>query len=41
MTETTSKGALDGVLVIDASRVLGGPYCGQILADHGARVIKI
>lgn len=34
-------GALDGLTVIDASRVLGGPYCGQILADHGARVIKI
>lgn len=33
--------ALDGLVVIDASRVLGGPYCGQILADHGARVIKI
>jgi len=33
--------ALDGLIVIDASRVLGGPYCGQILADHGARVIKI
>jgi len=33
--------ALDGLTVIDASRVLGGPYCGQILADHGARVIKI
>ncbi|GHF45028.1 CaiB/BaiF CoA transferase family protein [Seohaeicola zhoushanensis] len=35
------KGALDGIVVIDASRVLGGPYCGQILADHGARVIKV
>lgn len=34
-------GALDGIVVIDASRVLGGPYCGQILADHGARVIKV
>ena len=34
-------GALAGLKVIDLSRVLGGPYCGQILADHGAHVIKV
>ncbi|ETF04466.1 carnitine dehydratase [Advenella kashmirensis W13003] len=36
-----NTGALKGLRVIDASRVLGGPFCGQILGDHGAEVLKI
>lgn len=33
--------ALTGITVIDLSRLLPGPYCSMILADHGARVIAV
>jgi len=33
--------ALNGIKVVDLSRVLGGPLCTQILGDHGAEVIKV
>jgi crotonobetainyl-CoA:carnitine CoA-transferase CaiB-like acyl-CoA transferase len=36
-----SAGALSGIRVVDASRILGGPLCGQILGDHGADVLKV
>jgi crotonobetainyl-CoA:carnitine CoA-transferase CaiB-like acyl-CoA transferase len=34
-------GALDDLLVVDLTRILTGPYCTMMLADMGARVIKV
>ena len=41
MTQNGTKGPLSGIVVVDLSRILAGPYCTLLMAEMGARVIKV
>jgi crotonobetainyl-CoA:carnitine CoA-transferase CaiB-like acyl-CoA transferase len=38
---TENEGALKGIRVIEMGQLLAGPFCGQLLGDMGAEVIKV
>ena len=41
MTNASSGGALDGIKVVEMGQLIAGPFCGQLLGDMGAEVVKI
>ena len=41
MTDSNNTGALAGIKVIELGQLIAGPFCGQLLGDMGADVIKV
>lgn len=41
MTNSNPFGALSGLRMIELGQLIAGPFCGQLMADHGVEVIKV
>lgn len=41
MSETSSGGALEGIKVVEMGQLIAGPFCGQLLGDMGAEIVKL
>ena len=41
MTDTSSGGALEGIKVVEMGQLIAGPFCGQLLGDMGAEIVKL
>lgn len=41
MSDSNPFGALKGLRMIEMGQLIAGPFCGQLMADHGAEVIKV
>ena len=41
MSGSANTGALAGLRVVEMGQLLAGPFCGQLLGDMGADVIKV
>lgn len=41
MSVVSSAGPLDGIKVVEMGQLIAGPFCGQLLGDMGAEIVKI
>ena len=41
MSDTGSGGALEGIRVVEMGQLIAGPFCGQLLGDMGAEIVKL
>ena len=41
MSEMGSGGALEGIRVVEMGQLIAGPFCGQLLGDMGAEIVKL